>query len=188
MATTVDDLAAGLAAALASGVAAVAAVYRAAACSVALLDDGGDHLRFVAAHGEGESRVTGMVLPAGRGIAAYVTASGSALVVADVGQDPRFARAVAESTGYVPATILAAPLIGPAGVIGVTEVLDPGTRERDLDLLGAFGALFAGLVTAGGRPQGRLAAAVERLSLADPATQDLAADLLDVVARNGSGR
>jgi GAF domain-containing protein len=50
--------------------------------------------------------------------------SGQAIVVEDVRQDPRFARDVAETTGYLPSSILAVPLPGGADGLGVLEVLD----------------------------------------------------------------
>ena len=126
-------------------------------------------------------------MPPGQGIVSFVAASGTALVVADVGADPRFARQVAERTGYVPTTILAAPLVGAHDVVGVTEVLDPTLRVRDIELLGAFGVLLAGMLRPA--PEGRLAAAVATVARQPRAEQDLAADLLDVLARSAaSGR
>ena len=149
--------------------------------------DDGDTLRLVAAHGRGERAVVGTVMPPGQGIVSFVAASGTALVVADVGADPRFARQVAERTGYVPTTILAAPLVGAHDVVGVTEVLDPTLRVRDIELLGAFGVLLAGMLRPA--PEGRLAAAVATVARQPRAEQDLAADLLDVLARSAaSGR
>jgi GAF domain-containing protein len=68
--------------------------------------------------------------------------SGEPIQVADVATDRRFARDVAESTDYVPTTILAAPVVDPHGdVAGVVEVLDPAEGARrdtghDLAVLG----------------------------------------------------
>ena len=50
-----------------------------------------------------------------RGIAGYAFSTGQPLAVADVAQDPRFDRTVAESTGYVPRSLLATPLVDDAG-------------------------------------------------------------------------
>jgi GAF domain-containing protein len=65
--------------------------------------------------------------------------SGQALEITDVTQDPRWAADVAEQTGYLPRSILAAPLETEQSLIGVVEVLDrdasrPGA-ERDLLML-----------------------------------------------------
>lgn len=101
----------------------------AAACSCALVtDDGG--LQYVAADGEGAAEILGVRLPAGRGLAGWAATSGQALGVRDVRTDPRFARDVAESTGYVPDDLLVAPFFAPDGAVrGVLTVLDP---DRDV--------------------------------------------------------
>jgi GAF domain-containing protein len=61
-----------------------------------------------------------------------------------VEQDPRFNRDFAKSTGYVPGSILAMPLVVGERVVGVMEVLDKiGSQSfgmQDMELL----ALFAG--------------------------------------------
>lgn len=66
--------------------------------------------------------------------------SGQSLLVDDVAQSPQFARDAAESTGYVPTSIMAAPLIRNGDCIGVLEVLDRGAKPRDdlsdVDLIG----------------------------------------------------
>ncbi len=70
--------------------------------------------------------------------------SGEGIAVADVAQDMRFAREVAETTSFVPSTILAVPLVdGRDGVVGVLELLDPqlGVADtgRTLNVLGVVG-------------------------------------------------
>ena len=59
-------------------------------------------------------------------------------------QSPQFAADAAESTGYVPRSIMAAPLISDGECLGVLEVLDRGDRQRgelgDVDLLGLLAA------------------------------------------------
>ncbi len=66
--------------------------------------------------------------------------SGQPLMVDDVSSDPQFARDAAESTGYVPRSIIAAPLIRHGECVGVLEVLDSGSQPRselsDLELVG----------------------------------------------------
>ncbi|MPZ24811.1 MAG: GAF domain-containing protein, partial [Dehalococcoidia bacterium] len=67
--------------------------------------------------------------------------SGQAIAIADVSKDPHFARDVAESTGYMPRSILAMPLETERGMIGVIEVLDrgEGTASGDeMEILGLF--------------------------------------------------
>jgi GAF domain-containing protein len=66
--------------------------------------------------------------------------SGQSLIVDDVSEVPQFASDIAESTGYVPRSIVAAPLIRHGECVGVLEVLDRGTRDRgeldDVDIVG----------------------------------------------------
>ena len=122
---------------LSTAVALARRAFGAAACSVALLDDDGEHLVFRAAEGDGAAEVLGLRLPVSIGIAGWAVSSGQPIAVDHVQQDPRFARDVAESTGYVPRTILAAPLETADSVLGVLEVLDrtPVPHRDDLGLL-----------------------------------------------------
>ena len=64
------------------------------------------------------------------------------LVLEDVAADPRFARDVAQATGYVPKGLMAAPLLHEERALGVLSVLDRPQRAgfslAELDLLGQF--------------------------------------------------
>jgi GAF domain-containing protein len=114
-------------------------IFDAAACSVALLDEDADELVFYVASGEGAEDVTGMRIPASQGIAGYVLMSGQAMAIEDVRSDPRFATDVAETTGYIPRSILAMPLTTDRDTIGVISVLDrSSTGTRDMELLSLF--------------------------------------------------
>ncbi len=119
-----------------------AAMFGAPACSLALLDEATDELVFVAASGPSADAIVGVRLPVSRGIAGWAMASGEAIAVGNVSADPRFARDVAELAGYIPRSILAAPLETDRGTLGVVEVLDargggPASSE-DLQLLSMF--------------------------------------------------
>jgi GAF domain-containing protein len=63
-------------------------------------------------------------------------------VLEDVENDPRFARDVAEDTGYVPKGLMAAPLLHEEGALGVLSVLDRPERTlfslQEMELLGLF--------------------------------------------------
>ncbi len=115
-------------------------VFGAAAASVFLLDEETDELVFEAVAGEGEEHLVGMRFPSGTGLAGWVVMSGQSMLVDDVNDSPQFARDAAESTGYVPNSIMAAPLIRNGECIGVLEVLDRGSKPRgdlsDVDLIG----------------------------------------------------
>lgn len=115
-------------------------VFGAAAASVFLLDSETGELVFEAVAGEGEDQLIGTRFASGTGLAGWVVMSGQALLVDDVTRHPQFARDAAESTGYVPHSIMAAPLIRNGDCIGVLEVLDRASRPRgdlsDVDLIG----------------------------------------------------
>jgi GAF domain-containing protein len=117
-------------------------VFGAAACSIAVVDEAGEHLVFRAADGEGADGIVGVSIPATRGIAGWALSTGQAIAVGDVASDVRFAADTAEQTGYSPTAILAAPLLDNGQAVGVIEVLDPGA-ERGLDILGRFADLAA---------------------------------------------
>jgi|GEM_PF-2703928 len=140
-----------------------AGMFEAAACSIALTDPGSGELVYEAAWGAGASEVVGMRLAAGVGLAGSVVASGDGVVVPECRTDPRFARQVAAGTGYVPYTMVVAPLVRDGATIGVLSVLDrrdggPYLHE-DLRKVGLFADLAVvaldldsfPLSTAGGR-------------------------------------
>ena len=60
----------------------------------------------------------------------------------DVTKDPRFARDVAEGTGYVPQGMMAVPLLDDEDSLGVLQVLDRPQQSRfslqEMELLGLF--------------------------------------------------
>lgn len=115
-------------------------MFRAAAASVFLVDPGSGDLVFEAVAGEGEEWLVGKHFPSGTGIAGWVAMFGQPLLIDDVTQSELFARDAAESTGYLPRSIMAAPLFKGRECIGVLEVLDRGSRPHgdlgELDLLG----------------------------------------------------
>lgn len=168
------------------------ALFGAAACSIALLDPDEEHLVFRAAGGTGADEVIGLRLPVNRGIAGWVVSSGQPIAVQDVRQDPRFARDVAESTGYVPTSILAMPIESERALLGVVEVLDRAVvvGRDDMELLGLL-AGQAAVVVESLRPSGpvaadpELAAAVAELG---PAEQRAAVAMLRALIGYAEGR
>jgi GAF domain-containing protein len=120
-------------------------VFGAAACSLAVIEPDDEHLVFRAGCGAGADQVIGVRLPVARGIAGWVVSSGQPIAVRDVRTDPRFAADVAESTGYVPRSILAAPLTALGEPVGVLEVLDRTSAEdgEDMELLALLAAQAA---------------------------------------------
>lgn len=178
------------------------AIFGARASSIMLHDPERGELVFEAVAGEGADRLVGTGFPAGQGLAGWVLAAGQAVVIEDVGADPRFARDVAERSGYVPKGLMAAPLEGREGVLGVLQVLDRPQRSRfslqEMDLLGLFAAQAAvalEIVRAtraarralvAGEGAGGAGGAVARLSAAlsevEPAERERVDAVLDAVA------
>src|SRR4051794_38442147 len=119
-------------------------LFAAGACSLALVDEDGENLVYRVASGAGADEIIGQSLPVGRGLAGWVVSSGMPLSLDDVANDPRFRRDIAESTGYVPRTLLAMPMETERAVVGVITVLDrtvPASAEaaqREMRLLGLF--------------------------------------------------
>jgi GAF domain-containing protein len=112
------------------------ALFGAGACSLALLTDDEDELVYVAASGAGAQTVLGMRIGVAQGIAGWVMQSGQPAAISDLRRDARFARDVAEDTGYVPQAILAVPVTSPRGQIGVLTLLDrdPSREGAQFDL------------------------------------------------------
>jgi GAF domain-containing protein len=117
-------------------------IFGAKASSILLLDEETQELVFEAVVGEGEETLIGVRFPAGTGIAGWVLATRTPLVIEDVNKDPRFASDVAEDTGYVPSGLMAAPLLYDESALGVLEVLDRPERShfslQEMELLGLF--------------------------------------------------
>ncbi|WP_307853552.1 GAF domain-containing protein [Kitasatospora sp. RG8] len=123
-------------------------VFGAAAASVLLVDQANGDLVFEAVAGEGEQHLLGTRFPNGTGIAGWAMVSGQPVVIDDVADSPRFSRRAAESTGYVPRSIMAAPLICEGDCVGVLEVLDRDSRQRcDLGDMASLGLLATEMAT-----------------------------------------
>jgi GAF domain-containing protein len=122
-------------------------VFGAAAASVFLLDHATGELVFEAVAGEGAGWLPGTRFPGGTGIAGWVAACGQPMIVDDASGSSMFARDAAESTGFVPRSIMAAPLIHGGECVGVLEVLDRDSRQRcdlgDMDSLGLLATEIA---------------------------------------------
>jgi GAF domain-containing protein len=118
------------------------AIFGAKAASVFLLDEEADELVFEAVAGEGEGELIGMRFPAGTGIAGWVLTTRQPLIVDDLTADTRWSRSAAESTGYVPKSMMAVPLLVEERALGVLNVLDrpeeSRVKLREVDLLGLF--------------------------------------------------
>jgi GAF domain-containing protein len=91
-------------------------------------------------------------VPPSRGIVGYVFSTGQPLALSDVMSDPRFDRATAERTGYVPRSIATVPLIDRDQTVGVLQVLDKRTTPtftlKDMELMAVFATQAAAAIRA----------------------------------------
>jgi GAF domain-containing protein len=131
---------------------ATATLFDAEAASIALFEPDPDRLVFRVAAGERGAGAIGLTIPTTRGLAGYVFSTGQPLALSDVASDPRFDRAAAERTGYVPRSIAAVPLVDRASTVGVLQVLDkrgsPTFSLRDMELLAVFAGQAAAAIAA----------------------------------------
>jgi len=127
---------------LKSIVEAAARIFGAAAASILLVNEAEGVLVFKVAYGASDRDLVGTRIPLNQGIAGYVAMSGQPIAISDVAQDARFNRDFAKSTGYMPRSILATPLLAGERVLGVMEVLDkinaPSFGMQDMELMGLF--------------------------------------------------
>ena len=127
---------------LSSIVEAAAKIFGAGAASILLVNEPEGVLEFKVTWGASDHDLVGTRIPIDQGIAGYVAMTGQPIAVSNVEQDARFNLNFAKSTGYVPKSILATPLIAGERVLGVMEVLDkieaPSFGMQDMELLGLF--------------------------------------------------
>jgi GAF domain-containing protein len=117
------------------------AIFQAKAASVFLLDEATDELVFEAVAGQGAGDLIGRRFPSSTGVAGWVLTTRQPLVVDDLTSDTRFSREAAESTGYVPKSLMAVPLLVDERSLGVLEVLDRPSAPftlAEMNLLGLF--------------------------------------------------
>jgi len=128
---------------LKSIVEAAARIFGAAAASILLVNEEEEALEFKVSTGEADHDLVGTKFPYDKGIAGYVFMTGQPIATSNVREDKRFNQDFAKSTGYVPNSILATPLIlTDDRIIGVMEVLDKidaaSFNIHDMELMGMF--------------------------------------------------
>src|SRR5439155_6645881 len=101
------------------------AIFAAQASSILLLDEEEDELVFEAVAGAGSGSLVGTRIPSSTGIAGWVLVTRQPLVLDEVQKDPRFARDVAEKTGYVTEGLMAVPPLPHEHAPRVRQGLDP---------------------------------------------------------------
>jgi GAF domain-containing protein len=127
-------------------------LFEAEAASIALYERDPARLEFRVAAGPKGAGAVGMSVAPTQGIAGYVYSTGESLALSDVANDPRWDRATAERTGYVPRSIAAVPLVNAGETVGVLQVLDkhsaPSFTMRDMELLAVFASQAAAAIAA----------------------------------------
>lgn len=108
-------------------------LFGAAACSIGLLTDDEAEIVFTTATGAGADGFVGTRIPSGTGIAGWVVSTGQPMAMSGLRDEKRFARDVAEQSGYVPDEILAVPVATDDETLGVLELLDRDTTRADAD-------------------------------------------------------
>ena len=115
--------------------------------SLLLVDPATQQLEFKLALGADSEGLKGVRLQPGEGIAGWVVQQGQAALVTDVSQDPRFCSKVDAETGFKTRSLMAVPIQGHDGMIGVIEAVNPvkGNQfnQEDLDLLTSLAAQAA---------------------------------------------
>ena len=163
-------------------------LFDAEASSIALFERDPDRLEFRVAAGAQGQGALGLSVPPSQGIVGFAYSTGQALALSDVASDPRFDRATAERTGYVPRSIAAVPLVDGERTVGVLQVLDKrGSATfslRDMELLGVFARQAAVAITAA-RVQ-RDSARLLRAVLREVADGDVGDTELDELVANAT--
>lgn len=122
-------------------------ILHAEACSILLYNKNTNKLEFeVAICGEdstSEILKKKITLDMGQGIAGWVAQNQEILVIKDVKKDKRFFHDADKMTGFETKSLIAAPLIGRRGLIGVAEIINPQKEDYDLEILNILTKHFA---------------------------------------------
>ncbi len=113
-------------------------VLGAEAGSVLLLDEESGELVFEVSVGAGAETLKGRRLPAGVGVAGWVTQEGQPVLVSDVNQDTRFYPGIDSLTEIITHSLLCVPLRARNTIIGVVELvnkMEGSFDSSDLTLL-----------------------------------------------------
>jgi signal transduction histidine kinase len=147
----------------------VRGVMDAEACSVMLVDEATQTLRWEVALGGGAGKLQTLSVPIGRGISGSVAATGTPICIADAQTDPRWqGRQFDAATGVTTRSLLCVPIATHGRVIGVLQVLNRRGgpfSEDDQQLLEAL-ASMGGVAIENARLYGQLEQKVEERTAA----------------------
>jgi len=117
------------------------------ACSILLYNSDTKKLEFEVALCE-ESDASNILkkkitLDIGQGIAGWVAKHQKILIINDVQKDKRFYQKADRATGFITKSMVALPLIGRRGLMGVAQIINPGKEEYDVEILEILSKHFA---------------------------------------------
>lgn len=122
-------------------------ILDAEACSILLYNRDTNELEFKVAlckmKDASEILEKKITLSLDQGIAGWVARNQKFLVISDVKKDERFYQAIDKITGFITKSLIAAPLVGRSGLIGVAEIINPKRMDFDLDILKLLTKQFA---------------------------------------------
>lgn len=122
-------------------------ILNAGACSILFYNKETNKLEFEVALSKRKSTSDilkkKIILNMGQGIAGWVAENQESLIVDDVKNDKRFYRRADKLTGFETKSIIAFPLIGRSGLIGVAELINPKKKDFDLEILNILSRQFA---------------------------------------------
>lgn len=84
-----------------------------------------------------------ITLDMGQGIAGWVAENRKPLIIDDVTKDSRFFQNADKMTGFTTKGIVAVPLVGRSGLIGVAEIINPARKDYDLEIFELLCRQFA---------------------------------------------
>lgn len=117
------------------------------ACSILLLNKETNKLEFEVALGlessANEILKKKISLEMDQGIAGWVATHMKPLIIKDAKTDPRFCKDIDKKTGFVTNNLLAVPLIGRSGLIGVAEIVNFKNRGFDIEIMLNLSKQFA---------------------------------------------
>tara|TARA_B100000959_G_C14945097_1_gene609515 strand:- start:927 stop:1817 length:891 start_codon:yes stop_codon:yes gene_type:complete len=135
--------------------------------SLLLIDEDRSELTFVAVRGERADILKGRRLSAGEGIAGFVAASGQALAVSDVHESAEWDASTDEAIQFNTRNLLAVPVSGTSGVIGVLEVVNSKGRmtfsQEEIELLSGLASLAGLIIERSGASLRELVSELEQL-------------------------
>ena len=113
--------------------------------SLLLLSPRENQLVFVEIIGQSRKELLGYRMPANQGIAGWVLANNTPILIPDVQKDHRWYSHIDEATGFQTASILGVPLYDNKRPLGIIEVVNTRSgepfHEGDLDILILVGRL-----------------------------------------------